>query len=57
MPNASDHGIIFIGVIFCQLAQEKSLREICSGLACCMGKLRHLGMKMTPNKSTPTTGV
>jgi hypothetical protein len=21
-------------------------------LACCMGKLRHLGMKRTPNKST-----
>jgi hypothetical protein len=39
-------------MLFCQLAQAKSLREICGGLACCMGKLRHLGMKRTPNKST-----
>ena len=39
-------------MLFCQLAQAKSLREICGGLACCMGKLRHLGMKRTPDKST-----
>lgn len=39
-------------MLFCQLAQAKSLREICGGLACTMGKLRHLGMKDTPNKST-----
>jgi hypothetical protein len=42
----------FLSMLFCQLAQAKSLREICGGLACCMGKLRHLGMKQTPNKST-----
>jgi hypothetical protein len=42
----------FLAMLFCQLAQAKSLREICGGLACCMGKLRHLGMKRTPNKST-----
>ena len=42
----------FLSMLFCQLAQAKSLREICGGLACCMGKLRHLGMKRTPNKST-----
>ena len=39
-------------MLFCQLAQAKSLREICGGLACTMGKLRHLGMKAAPNKST-----
>jgi hypothetical protein len=42
----------FVGILFCQLAQAKSLREICGDLACCMGKLRHLGMKNAPNKST-----
>ena len=42
----------FVAMLFCQLAQAKSLREICGGLACCMGKLRHLGMKAAPNKST-----
>ena len=39
-------------MLFCQLAQAKSLREICGGLACCIGKLRHLGMKDAPRKST-----
>ncbi len=42
----------FAAMLFCQLAQAKSLREICGGLACCIGKLRHLGMKGAPNKST-----
>jgi len=42
----------FLAMMFCQLAQAKSLREICGGLACTMGKLRHLGMKQAPNKST-----
>lgn len=42
----------FVAMLFCQLAQAKSLREICGGLACCLGKLRHLGMKAAPNKST-----
>ncbi len=42
----------FVSMLFCQLAQAKSLREISGGLACCMGKLRHLGMDKAPNKST-----
>ena len=42
----------FVAMLFCQLAQAKSLREICGGLSCCMGKLRHLGVKKAPNKST-----
>jgi hypothetical protein len=47
--NSWDH---FVAMLFCQLAQAKSLREICGGLACCMGKLKHIGMKKAPNKST-----
>jgi Domain of unknown function (DUF4372)/Transposase DDE domain len=42
----------FVAMLFCQLAQAKSLREICGGLSCCVGKLRHLGVKKAPNKST-----
>ena len=42
----------FVAMLFCQLAQSKSLREICSGLACCLGKLQHLGVKAAPKKST-----
>jgi hypothetical protein len=42
----------FVAMLFCQLAQAKSLREICGGLVCAMGKLRYLGMKAAPNKST-----
>lgn len=47
--NSWDH---FTAMLFCQLAQAKSLREICGGLACCIGKLRHLGLKHAPKKST-----
>jgi len=42
----------FVAMMFCQLAQAKSLREICGGLASCLGKLRHLGLKNAPGKST-----
>lgn len=42
----------FVSLLFCQLAQSKSLREICYGLASCLGKLNHLGVGHTPNKST-----
>jgi len=42
----------FVAMLFCQLAQAKSIREICGGLACCLGKLRHLGIKQAPKKST-----
>lgn len=42
----------FVSMLFCQLAQAKSLREISGGLACCMGKVRHLGMEKAPSKST-----
>jgi hypothetical protein len=42
----------FVAMLFCQIAQAKSLREICGGLSCCIGKLRHLGMNDAPKKST-----
>jgi len=42
----------FVAMLFCQLAQAHSLREICGGLACCVGKLRHLGIDAAPKKST-----
>ena len=42
----------FVSMLFCQLAQAKSIREICGGLACCVGKLKHLGLQESPKKST-----
>ncbi len=42
----------FVAMLFCQLAQAKSLREICDGLRCCLGKLVHIGMKDGPRRST-----
>ena len=42
----------FVAMLFCQLGQAQSLREICGGLACCEGKLRHLGVPEAPKRST-----
>jgi len=42
----------FVAMLFCQLAQAKSLREISGGLQCCLGKLTHLGVKAAPKRST-----
>src|SRR5215470_20346248 len=42
----------FVAMMFCQLAQAKSLREIVDGLACCEGKLRHRGLENGPRRST-----
>lgn len=42
----------FVAMMFCQLGQAQSLREICGGLASSLGKLRHLGVKGAPNRST-----
>jgi hypothetical protein len=42
----------FVSMLFCQTAHADSLREICNGLACCLGKLVHLGINEAPNKST-----
>jgi len=42
----------FVAMLFCQLGHADSLREICNGLSCCLGKLVHLGIAQAPNKST-----
>ena len=41
-----------VAMLFCQLGHADSLREICNGLSCCLGKLVHLGIAQAPNKST-----
>ena len=41
-----------VSMLFCHMAHADSLREICGGLACCQGKLRHLGIIKAPSKST-----
>ncbi len=42
----------FVSMLFCQLAQAKSLREITQGLRSCEGKLNHLGVDCAPKRST-----
>ena len=41
----------FVAMLFCQAAHADSLRDICNGLACCLGKLVHLGVRRGPSKS------
>lgn len=41
-----------VSMLFCQLAKAHSLRDISNGLRCCLGKLKHIGMKKAPAKST-----
>lgn len=45
-------GVILSRCCSANLAQAKSLREICKGLQCCFGKLNHLGLLKAPNKSS-----
>jgi len=42
----------FVAMLFCQLGQAHSLREICGGLATSLGKMIHLGLKKAPSRST-----
>jgi len=42
----------FVSMLFCQLGQARSIREICGGLSSSEGKLRHLGMQQVPKRST-----
>jgi len=42
----------FVAMLFCQLGQAQSLREICGGLAASEGKLKHLGLAKAPPRST-----
>jgi len=42
----------FVAMLFCQVGRAHSLREICGGLACCEGQLKHVGVPVAPKKST-----
>jgi len=42
----------FVSMTFCHLAGADSLRDICNGLKCCLGKVRHLGIIKAASKST-----
>ena len=42
----------FVAMLFCHLGRADSLREICNGLACCVGKLVHIGIGRAPKRST-----
>jgi hypothetical protein len=42
----------FVSMLFCQLGRADSLREICNGLSCCLGRLVHLGISKAPCRST-----
>ncbi len=42
----------FVAMLFCQVGQAHSLREISGGLASCLGKLKHLGVDKAPYRST-----
>lgn len=42
----------FVAMVFCQLGQAHSLREIVGGLGSVLGRKVHLGLKETPKRST-----
>jgi hypothetical protein len=42
----------FVSMLFCQLGRADSLREICNGLGCCLGRLVHVGITRAPCRST-----
>jgi len=41
-----------VAMLFCHLGHADSLREICHGLACCVGKLVHVGIARPPRRAT-----
>ena len=41
-----------VAMLFCHLGRADSLREICNGLACCVGKLVHIGIGRAPKRSS-----
>jgi hypothetical protein len=41
-----------VAMLFCHLGHADSLREICQGLACCVGKLVHVGIDRPPRRAT-----
>lgn len=56
--NAERHAYGFtcwtqlVAMLFCDLGRAQALREIEGGLAASQGKLRHLGVKVPPKRST-----
>lgn len=42
----------FVAMLFCQLADAASLREICAGLAAAGAKLGHIGLSRPPARAT-----
>lgn len=42
----------FVSMLFCQLGQAHSLREITQGMASVQGKLVHVGLRKAPSRST-----
>ena len=43
----------FVAMLFCQVGRAHSLREICAGLACCEGYLKHLGVAVERPRGRP----
>ena len=41
-----------VAMLFCHLGRADSLREICHGLACCVGKLVPIGIGRAPKRSS-----
>lgn len=41
-----------VSMLYSSLFKCTSLREVCTGLQACSGRLRHLGLKNTPRRST-----
>jgi Domain of unknown function (DUF4372) len=41
-----------VAMLFCQLGQARSRREICGGRAACEGKRKHWGIPQAPRRST-----
>lgn len=41
-----------VAMLYCHLGHADSLRDICNGLVCALGKMVHLGISRAPNKST-----
>jgi len=42
----------FVTMLFCQFSKLNSLRDVCNGLKSASGNLNHLGLKLSPAKSS-----
>ncbi|MBB6463851.1 DUF4372 domain-containing protein [Flammeovirga kamogawensis] len=41
-----------VSMLFCQFAKSQTIRDISNGLRSATGNLNHLGIQMSPSKST-----